>query len=574
MAELTSMVMFHKTEISATVLETMKRTLTRMYRPYGQDTSREIKGYIEDDEVIYVPRQYGQHYIERRLSHMGVVLYDYRSCGSPLKTKTSKVEPRDYQEPVIAQIVDHLMSYGDLQMRAATGMGKTVMAIIAAIRLGVTTLIAVDQDNLYEQWVTDNLTNPKMFGIDPKRVGKAKGGVVDFKGKDFVVTTVQTLVFSDKVPDEFFEYFGLVIFDEAHTTAGAESYSKALCDINAKMRLTITATPRKDVFGKLLENHMGTVDVELLKDHKPSTVRILNSYGVYSWYANNSKMKGRILAEMVEDTKRNALIVEAIRRLYDTGRTILVLSDRVKHLQTLLTMAQWEGIPDEHLGLYVGHRLDPKIVKAAIEPRQISGLTSGLDYCPIEINFTKRKVKAAEIDHIKKTCRVIFATYNVFDKGVDLPRLSAGIDATPRAAAEQAHGRILRATGDDEKLLPVWVTIRDINNIRLEHLLVCRISEYVKSKGELNIWNLEKQTLTCVDPEELSQEVRQNQAKLRQLKVYKDETNNQVILPTGQRRPQPKQRGTSTTKTTLKRSLRLSEVSATPKLRRRRRVSP
>lgn len=572
MAELTSMVMFFKSEISASVLDSMKRTLTRMYRPYGQDESREIKAYIEDKDVIYVPRKYGQHYIERRLSHTGVTLHDYRSCGSPLLTKKSKVTGRDYQLPVIDNMVDHLQTYGDLQMRAATGMGKTVMAIITAIRLGVTTLIVVDQDNLYEQWVTDNLLNQKMFGIDPSRVGKAKGGVVDYKGKDFVVTTVQTLVFSSKVPDDFFEYFGLVIFDEAHTTAGAESYSKALCDINAKMRLTITATPRKDVFGKMLENHMGEVAVELSKEHKPSTVRVLTNYGIYSWYANNSKMKGRILAEIVEDTSRNALIVEAISKLYDTGRTILVLSDRVQHLHTLMMMAEWSGIPKEDLGLYVGHRLEPRIVKAAIEHHQIAGLESGVDYCPIEINFTKRKVKTAELEHIKRTCLVIFATFNIFDKGVDMPRLSAGVDATPRAAAEQAHGRILRATGDEEKLLPVWVTIRDINNVRLEHLLQCRLSEYVKSKGEINIWNIETQTLLSVDPDELSQEVRQNTARIRQLKVYKNDLNQQEMIPLGQKKQQRRPQEIATTKITPRRSQLSAVTSTQPVLRRRRKA--
>lgn len=574
MAELTSMVVFDKREITPNIESTIKRELTSKYRAYGSDESREVKCYIDAGDLLYVPRVYGQRYIERRLSHLGIKLEDFRSSGSPLKTKICKVTPREGQEEVIQSMVEHLSRYGDLQMKAATGMGKTVMAISAAIRLGVTTLIVVDQGNLFDQWVTDNLLNKNMFGLPPVRVGRAKAGVIDYIGKDFVVTTVQTLVGSSKVPDEFFDYFGLVIFDEAHTTAGAEGYSRALCDLNAKMRLTITATPRKDVFGQLLEHHVGGVEVELAKKHRESVVRVVENDSVYSWYANTSKMKGRILAEMVEDTKRNALIVDIINKLASTGRTVLVLSDRVKHLQTLMYMTQLSGIADEDLGLYVGHSLEAKIVKSPIEPRTIPNLETGKDYCPVEIDFTKRKVKAAALELIKKTAKIIFATYNIFEKGTDLPKLSAGVDATPRAAAQQSHGRILRETSSAEKLIPVWVTIRDVNNTRLEHLLRCRISEYDKSRGKISLWNLKNDTLLDVQSSDLCSEILDNAERLKRKFIKKDHRNRLTLLSsTDQKKQRRSPHESVTIKTTPRRSqlLQQTESPTPPSTPRRRR---
>lgn len=548
MIELTGAVRFPKRSISEKVQATMRKSLTRKYTPYGTKESVTVEGYIETDDAIYVPRQYGIHYIDRNLSHKGLKLVDHSSLGIEVDVEC-KVEPRDYQVPVIDSMVAHLLKHRDLQMKADTGMGKTVMAISTAMRLGVNTLIVVDQNNLYDQWLNDNLLNPKLFGLDESQVGTVKAGVVDYEGKAFVIATIQTITRSKKVPEEFFDYFGFVIYDEAHTTSAAASYQTALFDINARYRLTVTATPRDDVYGYMQEKHLGEVSVTLGKEHAPSSVRYVVNNTVYSWYANASSMAGRILSEITEDTERNLLCVEVLKRLYDQGRVILVLGDRVQHLHVLKAMCEFAGIPPHELGLYVGEQYIPTTKKMAIEPRSLKGLKSGTDYCPIELEFKKSKVKKDQIEKIKERCSIIFATYKVFDKGVDLPDLNAGLDVTPRAKAKQAHGRILRTM--DKKVVPVWVTIRDINNFRLEHTFRNRVLEYDESNGELSEWNLQK-GLRKVAVQDLVLDVNTNAATLRRTRIEKHMEGGNYLRGIG--KPSMTRLGKDTKRTKARRS--------------------
>ena len=88
------------------------------------------------------------------------------------------------------------------------------------------------------------------------------------------------------------------------------------------------------------------------------------------------------------------------------------------------------------------------------------------------------------------TARVIFATYGMFSKGVDLPRLSAGIDCTPRSQAQQVHGRILRK--HPGKLSPIWMTCLDINSYRTNYQFAQRIDEYQKSNANIYEWDFDK----------------------------------------------------------------------------------
>lgn len=515
MIELTSVVCFPKKSISKKVQANIRKALTRQYTPYGSKKSVTITGYIETDEEMFVPRTYGKHYISRNLSHHGLKLVDHVSDGIPMDVKC-KVSPRDYQVSVIDNMVDHLKRFEDLQMKAATGMGKTVMSIITAMRLGVNTLIVVDQDNIFRQWRDDNLLNPDLFGLKKSQVGQVKAGVIDYENKPFVIATIQTITRSEKIPEEFFDYFGMVIFDEAHTTAAASSYQTALFDINARYRLAVTATPRTDAYGKLQAKHLGEVAVTLEKEHKPSDVRYVINESVYSFYANASSMAGRILSEITEDTARNLLCVDIIKRMYDRDRVLLVLGDRVQHLHILAGLCKLAGIPENEIGLYVGDEYVPVTKPMAIEPRTIAGLKSGEDYCPIELEFKKSKVKQAKIDTIKETCSIIFATYKMFDKAVDLPELDSGLDVTPRAKAQQAHGRILRMM--DDKLKPLWVTIRDINNFRLEHTFKVRVEEYARSNGELAEWHLEK-GIAREEAADLIMSASTNSARLRRLRI-------------------------------------------------------
>ena len=64
-----------------------------------------------------------------------------------------------------------------------------------------------------------------------------------------------------------------------------------------------------------------------------------------------------------------------------------------------------------------------------------------------------------ELDNITHSCQIIFATYEIFSKGVDVPRLDMGVEALPSGNVKQPAGRILRIS--DGKETPEWYAIHD-----------------------------------------------------------------------------------------------------------------
>lgn len=113
-------------------------------------------------------------------------------------------------------------------------------------------------------------------------------------------------------------------------------------------------------------------------------------------------------------------------------------------------------------------------------PRELMGQFTGQRYLP---SGKTEKVKAEELEYIKKHSRIIFATYQMMKEGVDIPRLDAGIDATPRTDAIQLVGRIRRPFEGKPK--PVWYTIVDRASKMLVGYYYKRKREYVNSNMEV-----------------------------------------------------------------------------------------
>jgi superfamily II DNA or RNA helicase len=326
---------------------------------------------------------------------------------------------------------------------------------------------------------------------------------------------VQTLVRKD-LGEDFLNYFGVVVVDEVHTV-GAPVFSQVMGMFSATTRFGMSATvERGDALQQLLHLNLGEVEVELKDKHDTSYVYYLESRTVYSWYANISPKTGRILSEISGDTDRNALISEATKWLYDSGRDVLVLSDRIEQLEALMVMVSGLGVPEAELGLYCGYRNVLAFEKDPTPPRRPHGYVRGAEYTPVRLAYLKKKIPKAEKTRVLQGARVIFATYGMFAKGVDAPRLSGGIDCTPRAKAEQVHGRILRAR--EGKLVPIWVTIRDVNSYRTEFQFAARIRQYAASSAEIYRWKMEK-GVKHQDVQALSREAMQNSKRLKKLNI-------------------------------------------------------
>jgi superfamily II DNA or RNA helicase len=514
----------------------MTRTLTATYRPMGSDTATLVEAFRLDEEYIYVPRQYGLTYCQRRR----IPFEDQTSSGYTVVFPKTP-QPRDYQVRVLDQLVECARNNYDYIFKAHTGWGKTIGELLVAARLGVTTLVIVDQDNLKEQWVDAMAAH---FGMteDNGHVGVVQGDTCIYQGCSVVVAMVHTLR-NRTYEAEFYDYFGNVIFDEVHTV-GAPSFSVVLLDFPATHRGGVSATPKRaDGLQKLLDYSLGPIRVSAEKEHDESAVYVRTHPTVYSWYANVSPKVGRIITEVSEDGSRNLLVAESSMSLYESGRDTLILSDRIEQLKHTQSLLYYLGMDPDQLGLYTGY--DP-VYRYAKDPkpmRRPDGLVAHEDddefhYTPISLQLIARRVGAKELARIKSSAGMLLATYGKCAKGFDEPRLKAGVDATSRSEVEQIHGRILRVVAGSK--MPVWVTIQDTNSYRLLYSFTKRIAGYLKSNGRMYLWHQDGELEECPETE-LIADARRRHRELKDQRIETRIDGRNTLVTSGSVKAQKKQ---------------------------------
>lgn len=485
----------------------IKRTLTAKQWVMGEDEAVDVYGFVTEPGYITVPRVFGLHLI----AEMGIDHEDARADGADrVYPKQIKHEGQyAYQEPFVQQMLSAAHRYGDFLAEAHTGSGKTEMALSMIQRLGKTALVVVDQENLLTQW---RERAKRSLGLTDKQIGVVQGGECDYEGKHLVIAMVQSLS-QRRYEIPLYDWAGVVIFDECHSV-GAPTFSRVLLQFSARVRVGISATiDRADALQKLIHWSLGDVRASLQQVHARSYVYYLESHTVYSWYATISPKTGRIIEEVSSDASRNLLLLRAIRWLYDTGRSTLVVSDRIEQLEALRSMLHYDGVPPDDTGLYCGYRTVWQYEKDANPKRRPDGYVKGTDYTPLRLVQARKRIPKAELEHTKDTAKVLFATYGMMSKGVDVPRLSGGIDCTHRTKAKQVHGRVLRHV--EGKLVPVWITIRDVNCYRLEHQFLQRLSEYEEDNAEVYQFDLGNVAVRKVRLASLKKSIRSNIEELK-----------------------------------------------------------
>ena len=376
---------------------------------------------------------------------------------------------------------DRLFLLGDF-----TVTHNTIMSLEVIRRLGRTALIVVDQEFLKQQWVERAV---EFLGVDRTDIGVLQGDTQDYLGKKIVVAMIQSLYQVEYDP-EVYQYFGTMVLDEVHVV-GAAHFSSAMLQFNAAFRLGVSATPdRTDALQKILTLQFGPVSVKMKQKHKKSQVRYVRYLKPLSFYANVSPKTGRYLLELSTDSVRNDLLAEIIVRLRATGREVLAISDRIEQLENIMTLCRYKGLDPECMGRITGSYSVWGYAKNPTPARRPPGWERGTQYTPVSLQRINKKTPRGYNEKVKATKQVLFSTYSLFSKGVDVPTLSAGVDCTPRSKAKQVHGRILREIAD--KMSPIWVTIRDSESYKAEYQFSQRILEYLKSNAEIVEWNLEK----------------------------------------------------------------------------------
>lgn len=370
-------------------------------------TPKTIKLYDYWEDKLYLPIGCFDD-----LWEMHPVKEDYKDYTTSRKANIkSNIILRDYQKPCAKA----LKKYVNGIFVMPTGFGKTQVGLECAAELKQHTLWCTHTKDLLNQAKERCETNLECT------TSEITEGKCDVSG-DIVFATVQTLsTIIDKEeikPDEF----GLIIVDECHhLSANAETvkmFEKCLDYFTARYKLGISATlHRADGLEKTTTKLIGNVIYEIKKspdktkfvgyyENKPiieipieifqtpaeiymqrTTYNTLNK-DIYD--TSGRIVFARLITDLTSDYDRNNQVLKEIMRTQDIT---LVISERTTQLEYL-------------------QKYTPKSI-------YINGKTP-----------KKQREKMIEEFRNGKYC-VMFATYSLVAEGLDIPRLTKLVMASP-----------------------------------------------------------------------------------------------------------------------------------------------
>ncbi|MHC4391546.1 MAG: DEAD/DEAH box helicase [Planctomycetota bacterium] len=320
---------------------------------------------------------------------------DQRIPGEPLGGVTLSVKLRPYQERAVEALV--------VAEQGVVTAPWTAMGLGTIARLARSACVIVHTADLLEQW-RDRVR--AALGIEAGAVG---GGVFD--PRPVTLAMVQSLGrLPKKELEAFTARFGVVVLDEAHH-APASTFAGLISRFPARFRFGLSATPdRAD--GLPIEPFVGprvfeVTRADLIRDGFLAPVRVVPIITDVAPVASPRDF-APFFAELVTDPGRNELIVRIASECAQRDRSTLVLSDRVAHCQRLAAELRAIGVDAESL-----------------------------------TGSVKKTERAELLDRFRAGTLAVLVASQLADEGLDAPRLSRLILATPTRAA----GRVIQRVG-------------------------------------------------------------------------------------------------------------------------------
>jgi superfamily II DNA or RNA helicase len=217
-------------------------------------------------------------------------------------------------------------------LAATTAFGKTVVGAYMIAKRKTNTLIIVHRRQLLDQWI-ERLKIFLDLGMD--QIGMIGGG--KYKPSGVVdIAIIQSLIKSNVVDDLVAEY-GHVIVDECHHLS-AVSFEQVIRACKAKYVLGLTATTtRKDGHHPIIFMQCGPirykVDAKTQALLRPFNHKIIlrNTEFSLGTIKEQRPSISYIYSEIINDHKRNMLIIKDIVQSLKSGCSPLVLTQRKEH---------------------------------------------------------------------------------------------------------------------------------------------------------------------------------------------------------------------------------------------------
>lgn len=329
----------------------------------------------------------------------------------------------DYQETAVQAMI--AAKYGILQ--SAAGSGKTQMGIALAARLKRRTLWLCHTLDLIKQ----SRERAKLY-MSEDLMGTITEGKVNL-GEGITFATIQTMCKLDLA--QYRDYWDCIITDEVHRVSGSPTavtqYQKVLNSLSARHKYGLSATVhRSDGMIKTTYALVGEVAYKVPDEAVADKIMKVGIYPVGTGVQISREALNtdgtlnytKLITYLTENTARNQLIADSIEQ-----RPSLILSDRLNHLETLMSLLPADMQKD---AVMISGKMTTKKGKAERE-QALEDMRSG-----------KKKY--------------LFATYSLAKEGLDIPRLERLFLTTPQkdyAVVTQSIGRIARTfEGKDEPI--------------------------------------------------------------------------------------------------------------------------
>jgi superfamily II DNA or RNA helicase/very-short-patch-repair endonuclease len=384
-------------------------------REYVHDTPRIVACAEDHGKYIGLPRGCLED-VQRLLTDLGVhvTLCDERFTGRPLAVRFQG-ELRSEQ----AQAAHALLAHDTGVLAATTAFGKTVIGAWLIAQRGVSTLVLVHSKELLRQW-RERLA--QFLAVPAKQIGQIGGGgrrptgVID-------VGMLQSLYRHNTV-DDCVAGYGQVIVDECHHVA-AKNFEAVARQLKARYVAGLSATvARKDGLHPIIFMQCGPirhrVDARAQAAARPFAHTVLVKPTAFQ-SARSPEPKPRLefqalCQELAADAARNQRICDDVVEAARAGRSPLVLTERIDHLDRM----------DELLASRVHHLI---VFRAGMGVKQRRALGE----------------RMAAISREEE--RVVLATSRYIGEGFDDPRLDTLFLTLPvswKGRIEQYAGRLHR----------------------------------------------------------------------------------------------------------------------------------
>lgn len=257
-------------------------------------------------------------------------IQDERNSGQKIDVSFSS-ELRPEQQDAVKQ----LAKFDDGILCAPTAFGKTVVAANLIAKRGVNALILVHRRQLMDQW-RERLAS--FLSLSNNEIGQLGGGKNKRTGT-IDVAVIQSLHRKGVVQD-FVADYGHVIVDECHHLS-AFTFESVLRQIKAEYVLGLTATPtRKDGHHPIIYMQCGPIRFFLspkkVAQSSPLEHKVVPRLTNFAWNGpENESTIHDIYSALVADAPRNDAIVEDVRQALLHGRSPLLLTSRIEHLDYL-----------------------------------------------------------------------------------------------------------------------------------------------------------------------------------------------------------------------------------------------